>query len=48
MVNGNFITNKNYIAEIFRDFFVNVGLNLASRMPKGKRPFKACLRLKRI
>ena len=31
MVNGNFITNKNYIAEIFSDFFVNVGLNLASR-----------------
>ena len=44
MVNGNVITNKNCIAEIFNNFFVNVGSNLASRIPKGKRPFKTYLR----
>ena len=36
MVNGNPITNKNCIAEIFNDFFVNVGSNLASNVPKEK------------
>ena len=36
MVNANVITKKNSIAEIFNDFFVNVGSNLASRIPKGK------------
>ena len=44
MVNGNVITNKNCIAEIFNDFFVNVGSNLSSRIPKGKRHFKTYLR----
>ena len=44
MVNGNVITNKSCIAEIFDDFFVNVGSSLASRIPKGKRPFKTYLR----
>ena len=44
MINGNVIINKNCIAEIFNDFFVNVGSNLASKMPKGKRPFKIYLR----
>ena len=44
MVNGNIVTNKTCIAEIFNDFFVNVGSNLASRIPKGKRPFKTYLR----
>ena len=48
MVNGNAITNRNCIAEIFSDFFV--GSNLASKIPKakriskGKRPFKTHLR----
>ena len=44
MVNGNVITNKNCIAEIFNDFFVNVCSNLASRIPKGKRSFKTYLK----
>ena len=45
MVNGNIVTNKTCIAEIFNDFFVNVGSNLtSSRIPKGKRPFKTYLR----
>ena len=44
MVNGNVITNKNCIAEIFNDFFVNVGSNLTSRIPEGKGPFKTYLR----
>ena len=44
MLTGNVITNKNCIAEIFNDFFVNVGSNLAFRIPKGKRPFKRYLR----
>ena len=44
MVNGNVITNKNCIAEIFNNFFVNVGSNLSSRIPKGKRHFKTYLR----
>ena len=44
MLTGNVITNKNCIAEIFNDFFVNVGSNLAFRIPKGKRPFKTYLR----
>ena len=39
MVNGNRIKNKICIAEIFNDFFVNVGSNLASRIPKGKKTF---------
>ena len=43
MVNGNVITNKNSIAEIFNDFFINVCSNLASRIPKGKRSFKTYL-----
>ena len=33
IVNGNVIINKSYIAEIFNDFFVNVGSNLASKIP---------------
>ena len=37
MVNGNVIINKNCIAEIFNDSLVNVGSNLASKIPKGKR-----------
>ena len=44
MVNGNVITNKNSIVEIFNDFFVSVGSNLASKIPKEKRTFKTCLR----
>ena len=44
MVNGNVITDKNCIAEIFNDFFVNVASNLASKIPKGKRPFKTNLK----
>ena len=40
MVNGNVIANKNCIAKILNDFSVNVGSNLASRIPKGKRPLK--------
>ena len=44
MVNGDVITNKNCIAGIFNDFFVNVGSNLLSRIPKGKRHFKTYLR----
>ena len=40
MVNGNVIANKNCIAKIFNDFCVNVVSNLASRIPKGKRPLK--------
>ena len=40
MVNGNVIINKNCIAEIFNDFFVNVGSNLSSKITKGKRLFK--------
>ena len=40
MVNGNVILNENCIAEIFYDFHVNVGWNLASKILKGKRPFK--------
>ena len=44
MVNGNVIINKNCIAEIFIDFFVNAGSNLAFRILKGKRPFKTYLR----
>ena len=44
MLTGNVITNKNCIAEIFNDFFVNVGSNRAFRIPKGKRPFKTYLR----
>ena len=43
MVNGNVIINKNRIAEIFNDVFVNAGSNLASEIPKGKRPFKTYL-----
>ena len=39
MVNGNGIINKNCIAEIFIDFFVNAGSNLASRILKGKKTF---------
>ena len=44
MVNGNVTTNKNFIAEIVNDFFVDVGSILASRIPQGKRPFKTYLR----
>ena len=36
IVNRNVITYKNCIAEIFNDFFVNVGSNLASNVPKEK------------
>ena len=36
-------TKKNCISEIFNDFFVNVGSNLAFRIPKGKRSFKTYL-----
>ena len=44
MVNRSVIINKNCIAEIFNDFFVNVGSSLASVIPKGKRPFRIYLR----
>ena len=44
MVNRNVIINENCIAEVFSDFFVNVGSNLASKISKGKRPFKTYLR----
>ena len=44
MVNGNVIINKKFIVEIFNDFFVSVGSNLASKIPKGKRTFKTYLR----
>ena len=44
MVNGNVIINKNCIAEVFNNCFVHVGSNLASKKPKGKRPFKTYLR----
>ena len=44
-VNGNGITNKICIAEIFSDFFVNTGSNLASKIRKGKRTFNAYLGL---
>ena len=44
MVNGNIVANKTCITEIFSDFFVNVGSNLASRIPKELRPFKTYLR----
>ena len=36
IVNGNVITYKKCITEIFNDFFVNVGSNLASNVPKEK------------
>ena len=39
MVNGNVITNKEWIVEIFNNFFVNVGSNHASRIPKRKKTF---------
>ena len=44
MVNGNVTSNKNCIAEIFSDFFVNVCSNLVPTIPKGKTPFKTYLR----
>ena len=44
MVNRNVIINENCIAEVFSDFFVNVSSNLASKISKGKRPFKTYLR----
>ena len=44
MVNENVITNKNSIVEMFNGFFVSVSPNLASKIRKGKRPFKAYLR----
>ena len=40
----NVIANKNYTAGIFNGFVVNVGSNLASKIPKAKRPFKKYLR----
>ena len=43
--NGNGVTNKICIAEIFNDFFVNTRSNLASKIRKGKRPFNAYLGL---
>ena len=43
IVNKNVITIKNYIAEKFIDFFVNIGSNLASKK-KRKRPFNTYLR----
>ena len=42
-VNGNVIANKNCIAEIFNVYFVNIGSNLASKIQKGKKPFKGAL-----
>ena len=54
MVNGNIITNRNCIAEIFNDFFVNVGSRLQSFLTKyeqkavwfQKRPlYKPCIDL---
>ena len=44
IVNGIVITNKNWIAEIFNHCFLNVGLNLASKIPTGQRPFNIYLR----
>ena len=44
MANENVITKKNCITEIVNDFFVNVSSNVASKIPKGKRPFKTYLR----
>ena len=44
IINGNVVTNKNCIDEIFNDFFVNTGSSLASKIQKGKRPFNPYLR----
>ena len=44
MVNENVIINNNCIAEIFNDVFVNIGSNLASKIPKRKTSFKTYLR----
>ena len=38
-VQRNIIVNKASIAETFNNFFVNVGSNFASKIPKAKNPF---------
>ena len=38
-VHRNIIVNKTSIAETFNNFFVNVGSNFASKIPKAKNPF---------
>ena len=44
MVNGNVIINKNCSAEIFNDFFVNVGSNLRLKYRKEKDLLKHILK----
>ena len=44
IVNENVITNKNYTAEIFTVFFINVGSSLLSKIPKAKRSFNIYIR----
>ena len=38
-VDSNIIANETSIAETFNNFFLNVGSNLASKIPKAKNPF---------
>ena len=40
----NIIANKTSTAETFNNFFVNVGSNLASKMPKARNSFNKYLK----
>ena len=42
------ITNEKFIADTFNDFFVNIGYNLALKIPKAKYPSNKYLKQKAI
>ena len=47
-IDGNCITNEKIIAENFNNFFVEIGSNLASKIPKAKKPFNVYLKNKLV
>ena len=38
MLNGQFVTDKTIISNSFNSFFVNIGPNLASKIPQSNKP----------
>ena len=42
--NESVVANKRSSTEMSNNFFVNFGPNLASKIPKAKKAFNACLR----
>ena len=48
LVNGKYITDKNAIADGFNSFFVNIGPNLASKIPESTTPCTKFIRGDRL